>query len=136
MAEDIRQNWGSVATVTATGLQALANAAAATTDTVDLGNPGPFALALEAKLMCTGSTATGNVDVYAKYSHDNSDFSDSSNDLLVGTVRIAGATQGLKIMAIPVHAQYLKLRFSNNIAGPLATGGHSLTFKPVSVDQA
>lgn len=134
MAEDIRQNFGSDTAVTIT-LDSLADGSDATSNAIDLGNPGPFALSLEAKLDGAGAGATEVCEVYAQWSNDNSDFSDSDNDLPVGVVQMNGTTAVVKVFALGVAARYLKLRVKNDSGAALASSGNSLRYVPVSVDQ-
>ncbi len=134
MAEDIRQNFGIDTAVTIT-LDNLANGSSATSSAVDLGNPGPFALSLEAKLDGSAAGNTGNVDIYAQWSNENTDFSDPLNDLLIGTVTMNGTTAVIKVFAAPVHARYVIIRAENNSGAALAATGNALRYVPVSVDQ-
>ena len=134
MAEDIRQNFGTDTAVTIT-LDNLADGSSATSNAVDLGSPGPFALSLEAKLDGVGAGATGLCEVYAQFSNDNADFSDSGNDLLVGVVEMNGTTAVVKVFAAPVHARHAKFRVENQSGAALASAGNTLRYVPVSVDQ-
>ena len=135
MAEDIRQNFGADTAVTIS-LDDLADGSDAASNAIDLGNPGPFALAIEAKLDGAGAGATGLCELYAQWSNDNSDFSDSDNDLLIGAVQMNGTAAVVKVLAAPVHARYLKLRVENASGAALASSGNALRYVPVSVDQA
>ena len=134
MAEDIRQNFGADTAITLT-LNSLADGSSATSSAIDLGNPGPFSLTIEAKLNGAGAGATANVDLYAQWSNDNTDFSGANNDLLVGTVRMNGTTAVIKVLAIPVHARYLQLRADNQSGAALAASANAIRYVPVSVDQ-
>ena len=134
MAEDIRQNFGTDTAVTIT-LDNLANGSSATSSAVDLGNPGPFALSLEANLDGSAAGNIGNVDFYAQWSNENTDFSDVLNDLLIGTVTMNGTTAVIKVFAAPVHARYVSFRAENNSGAALAATGNALRYVPVSVDQ-
>ena len=142
MAEDIRQNIDLSATAVTITLTSLANNAIATSNAIDLGASVtggvalPFALSLE--VILTGSAAgnTGNVEIYAKWSEDNSKFDDDLNDMLVGVVTMNGTAEVVKVRAIPVEAQYLKLRVRNASGAALAAGGNSLSYRAVAVDQA
>ena len=135
MAEDIRQNFGTDSAVTIS-LDSLANAASVVSSALDLGSPGPFALSLEAKLDGNAAGNTGLVEIYAQWSNENSDFSDSLNDLLIGAVQMNGTTAVVKVFAAPVHARYVKFRAENNSGAALAASGNTLRYVPVSVDQA
>jgi hypothetical protein len=134
MAEDIRQNFGADTAITIT-LNSLGNGSSAVSSAIDLGNPGPFSLTIEALLDGSAAGNTGNVEIYAQWSNDNSDFSDSLNDLLVGTVRMNGTTAVGKVFSMPVHARYLQLRAANNSGAALNSSGNTLRFVPVTVDQ-
>ncbi len=134
MAEDIRQNFGTDTAVTIT-LANLADGSDATSNAIDLGSPGPFALSLEAKLDGSAAGNTGLVEIYAQWSNENTDFSDSGNDLLIGAVQMNGTTAVIKVFAASVHARYVKFRAENNSGAALAASGNTLRYVPVSVDQ-
>ena len=134
MAEDIRQNFGTDSAVTI-ALDSLADAASVVATAVDLGNPGPFALTLEAKLDGNAAGNTGLVEIYAQWSNENTDFSDLGNDLLVGVVQMNGTTAVIKVFTIPVHARHVKFRVFNDSGAALASTGNTLRYVPVSVDQ-
>ena len=134
MAEDIRQNFGTDTPVTI-ALDSLANATSVVSSAVNVGSPGPFTLSLEVKLAGLSASNTGNVDIYAQFSNDNADFSDSGNDLLVGTVGLNGTTGVIKTLSMPVLAQYVKLRAQNNSGDALAASGNTIRYVPISVDQ-
>ena len=135
MAEDIRQNFGTDTAVTI-ALASLADAASAVSDAIDLGTPGPFALSIEAKLDGSAAGNTGPVEIFAQWSNENTDFSDSGNDLLIGAVQMNGTTAVIKVFAVSVHARYVKFRVANNSGAALAASGNTLRYVPVSVDQA
>lgn len=135
MAEDIRQNFGADTAVTIS-LDSLADAASVVATALDLGNPGPFALSLEIKLDGASASNTGLAEIYAQWSNENTDFSDSDNDLLIGAVRMNGTTAVIKVFIAPVHARYVKFRVANESGAALAASGNSLRYVPVSVDQA
>jgi hypothetical protein len=134
MAEDIRQNFGTDTAITIT-LASLADAASAVSNAIDLGAVAPFALSIEAKLDGNAAGNTGLAEIYAQWSNENTDFSDSGNDLLVGAVQMNGTTAVIKVFTVPVHARYLKLRVLNNSGAALAAAGNALRYVPVSVDQ-
>jgi len=134
MAEDIRQNFGADTAITIT-LASLANGSSATSNAINLGSPGPFALSLEAKLDGNAAGNTGLVEIYAQWSNENTDFSDSGNDMLVGVVQMNGTTAVIKVFAVPVHAQYVKFRAANESGAALAATGNAMQYVPVSVDQ-
>ena len=138
MAQDIRQDFGTDTAVTI-ALDGLANGSAATSTAIDLGNPGPFALSLEVTLNGTSASNTDTADIYAQWSNDNADFSDSGNDLLVGAVVLNGTTGVIKVLSVPVFARYVKIRVENNSGDALSSGSPSenfLRYVPISVDQA
>ena len=142
MAEDIRQNIDSSATAVTITLASLADGSSATSNAIDLGATVtggvalPFALSLEAIFDGGSASNTGNVEIYAKWSEDNSKFDDDLNDMLVGVVKMNGTTEVVKVRAIRVDARYLKLRVGNASGAALAATGNSLSFKKISVDQA
>jgi hypothetical protein len=135
MADDIRQNFGTDTAITIS-LDSLGNGSSVVSSAIDLGNPGPFALAIEAKLDGSAAGNTGNVNIYAQWSNDNADFSGNLNDLFVASVQMNGTTAVIKVFAVPVHARYLKLRAENSSGAALETTGNTLRYVPVSVDQA
>ena len=134
MAEDIRQNFGADTAITIT-LNSLGNGSSAASSAIDLGNPGPFSLTLEALLNGSAAGNTGNVEVYAQWSNDNTDFSDTLNDLLVGAARLNGTTAVSKVFSMPVHARYLRLRAANTSGAALNSSGNTLRFVPITVAQ-
>ena len=135
MAEDIRQNFGADTAVTIT-LASLADGSSAVSSAIDLGNPGPFSLTLEVQLDGSGAGNTGNVDLYAQWSNDNTDFSDSGNDHWFDMVTMNGTTAVIKVLTLPVLARYLKIRVENNSGAALNSTGNAIRTVPVSVDQA
>jgi hypothetical protein len=134
MAEDIRQNFGTD-TAIAISLNSLADAASVVATALDLGNPGPFALTLEVTLDGSAAGNTGLVEIYAQWSNENTDFSDSGNDLLVGVVQMNGTTAVIKVFSVPVQARYVKFRAANRSGAALAATGNMMRYVPVSVDQ-
>ena len=129
----IRQDFGADTAVTIT-LTSLANGASATSSAIDVGDPGPFALALE--VLLTGlAGGTGICEIYVQFSNDNSDFSDDNNDLLVGIVNMDQASQVKKVFSVPIHARYVQIRVFNNSSAALAASGHGVRYVPISVDQ-
>ncbi len=134
MAEDIRQNFGTDSAVTVT-LASLADAASAVSNAIDLGLLAPFALSIEAKLDGSAAGNTGLIEIYAQWSNENTDFSDSGNDLLAGVVQMNGTTAVIKVFSAPVHARYVKFRVANASGAALAATGNALRYVPVSVDQ-
>ena len=138
MAEDIRQHFGTDTPVTI-ALDGLANGSSATSNAIDLGQPGPFALSLDVTLNGASASNTDQADIYAQWSNDNADFSDSGNDLLVGVVVLNGTTGVIKVLSVPVFARYLRIRVENNSGDALSSGSPSenvLRYVPISVDQA
>ena len=135
MAEDIRQNFGADSAVTI-ALNSLADGSSVVSSAIDLGNPGPFALTLEAKLDGNAAGNTGLVEILAQWSNENTDFTDSGNDLLVGVVQMKGTAAVIKVLTVPVHARYVKFRVFNNSGAALAASGNAIRYVPVSVDQA
>ena len=131
---DIKQDFGSDTPITIT-LNSLANGSSATSDAINLGQPGPFAMSLEIKLNGNSGSNTLNAEIYAQFSNDNTDFSDSGRDLLVGTVNLNGTTGVIKVISVPVFARYVKIRVANNSGDALAASGNTLRYVPISVNQ-
>lgn len=138
MAEDIRQNFGTEAAVTI-ALDGLANGSGATSNAIDLGQPGPFALALKVDLEGSSASNTDNCEVYAKFSNDGTDFGDDGNDLLVGVVAMNGAAGVRKLLSVPVLARHLKIRVNNASGAALGSSGspsaNDVKYVPIAVDQ-
>ena len=134
MAEDIRQNFGTDTAITITP-NSLTDGSSATSNSIDLGSPGPFAISIEAKLDGTASS-TALCEFYAQWSNDDTDFSDSDNDMFFGTVDMNGTTAVIKILYLPVFARYLKIRVLNNSGATLESSGNTLRYVPITVDQA
>lgn len=135
MTEDIRQNFAADSAVTIS-LNSLANGSSAVSSAIDLGAVAPFALSLEVKLDGSSASNTGLCEIYAQFSNDNADFSDSGNDLLIGVVQMNGTTAVVKVLSMPVLARYLKLRVANASGDALESTGNAIRYTPVSVDQA
>ena len=135
MAEDIRQHFGTDTAVTI-ALNSLADGADVVSSVIDFGNPGPFEASLEAKLNGASAAATGRCDIYAQFSNDNTDFSDSDNDLFVASVQMNGTAGVVKSgIIVPVDARYGRLRVANGAGAALGSSGNTLGFVPKSVDQ-
>lgn len=136
----IKQDWAATAahTLLTTELDSLADAAYTASETaVDLGDPAPFALVVEAKI--TGlAGSTGRLELYALWSDDNTDFSVQSdaarNGQLVGALDLNGATEVIKVFQMPVSARYLKLRAKNVSGAALAADAGDIVAREVFVD--
>ena len=136
----ITQDWGTVAehTLLSTELDSLADDAYTSSETaVDLGDPGPFSLAAEAKLT-GGASSTELVELYALWSADNTDFSDQSdnarNGELVAVVDMNGSTETKKVFQIQVRARYLILRAKNASGAALAANAGDIVATEASVN--
>lgn len=130
----IKQDFGIDTAITIT-LASLADDGEVTSSAIDLGDPGPFALSIEAKLDGNTASATSMVEIYAAWSNENTDFSDNLNDNLVGTVQLNGVTAVIKVFGFPVIARYLKLRVLNKSGAALTAAGNTLRYVPITVDQ-
>jgi hypothetical protein len=91
MAE-IKTLYGSVQTLTITGLTSLANSSSATSPTVSNATTNYLDVLAEIQVTTlSGATATGYVEIWLKGSVDNTDFDDDVNDKWVGTISLAAA---------------------------------------------
>ena len=134
MAQSLRQDFLADAAVTIS-LNDLADGSSVDATKIDLGNPGPFALTVE----CLFDGLSGGVDlveIYAKWSTDDTDFSDDENSLLVGVVDMNQTTAVKKVFIMPVHAQHLIFRVLNNSSAAMAASGNTMRISEVAVDQA
>lgn len=91
MAE-LKLSYGTTTALTVTGIGTLANAASATSATVD-NTTNLFMDVLVELVFATaaGATVTGVVEIWAKGSIDNSDFDDDPNDRLAAVCVLAAA---------------------------------------------
>lgn len=134
----LKQDWSTTRTLLGSELDSLADGAFTSGETaVDLGDPAPFALTCEAKLTGTAGS-TGNVDLYALWSKDNTDFSDhdtaEQNGELIAVVDMLEATETIKIFQFAVQARYLKTRAKNASGAALAADAGDITSDDVQVD--
>lgn len=75
------------------------------------------------------ASSTGLLEIYLLASNDNTDFTDSANAKLIGTVLMNGTTAVKKVIRIYDLPKHYKIRVVNNSGAALsATGGdHELT---------
>lgn len=102
---DIKQTFGSVQTMSVTGLGTLANAVSVTSTAIDTVTDGW--LDIEATLSVTTGAATVDkslVEIYVKGSVDATDYDDDANDRLAAIVIMSGTgaqTRKKTLMMIP-----------------------------------
>lgn len=145
MATITRATWidttpPAVTTLTVTGLPTLASGSSATSNVIDNHTNADLDIYVNTLVRYTTTLATAFVSMFVGGSIDNTNFPDSSNDILVGTiatpvqatsyiatVNLLKAWPGA--LAIPA---YLKLRYVNNTGTALTSGvvtynGYALT---------
>lgn len=134
MAEDLRQDFKTLAAVTIT-LDSLANTGTVTSGTVALGNPSPVAVGLEIKLDGLAGSVD-NVEIRAKFSLDGgADFDTDENDTTVGLVRMNGTTAVNKVINFEVKGPDMQIRAVNLSGAALAASGNTIEFSEIHGDQ-
>lgn len=107
---------------------------------VDLGTPAPLAIGVEAKIVTGAGTPDGNQSavITARWSHDNTDFSDATNEEVIAVINIGTAsTTFIKSFSTPVQGRYIKLNVLNDqSAGPDITTSSVITLTDIFLDQA
>lgn len=131
---EVKQDFAIVGSFVFASINSLANGSSDTSSRVDLGNPGPYYLTTEIKLDGATATASQTVEIFAKWSIDDTDYPTDDNDLLVGVVQMSGITAVTRVIDIPVIAQYLKLRINNSSGDSFAGTGNSAEYLPVHTD--
>lgn len=133
-------DWGTVAehTLLSTQLDSLADGSYSSAGTaVDLGDPAPFFLTVEAKIAGTSASAVGPVHIVALWSADNTDFSNhSANELngdVVTHVDLNGTATAVKVFDLQVRARYLKLVAVNSSGAALAANAGDIVATEASV---
>lgn len=130
MAE-IKQLYSGAQTLTVTGLATLANAASATSATVNNTTTNYLDVLVEVVVTTasSGTLATGVVEIWAKGSIDNTDFDDDSNDKWIGTISMAAAGAQTRKRIVSVAAgfsgtlpPYFQIRIRNAVGGAFTAG--------------
>jgi hypothetical protein len=128
---EIRQQYSATATLTVTGLTTLANAASATSATVDNSTTNYLDVLLEVVVTtaASGTLATGFVEIWAKGSIDNADFDDDANDKWIGSIGMgaAGAQTRKRILSVAsgfsgTLPPYFQIRIRNASGGAFTAG--------------
>ena len=143
MAEDIRQHWKSGSNVLTTGLNDLANNTSATSAGTLLGTAavsagdaqGPFEIAVFVTVAAAAAN-TGNVELFAKFSRDGTNYSDDLNDRLIGIAKLNGTTAVRTSMRAVLDYPHCQIRLRNASGGALAASANTVALDSVSVDQA
>ncbi len=107
----------------------------ALTSAVDFGTPTPLECGYEIKL--DAQVSAGNYAyLQVAWSHDNTDFSDTSNLETVAVIDCTASTVGVKAGTFPVRARYAKFALSNQSGGTINSAGTALILTDVFGDQA
>lgn len=127
---DIFLKYGTVQSLSATGLATLANGSSVTSSTID--NTTTLFLDFLIELVvstASAATATGVVEIYAKGSADNTDFDDDSNDKWIGTIALPAAGVGTRKRLSGVASSfggslppYVQIRVRNATGAALTAG--------------
>jgi hypothetical protein len=138
MAEDLRINMATANPFVVTAWNGNANAFGEACTKEDLGNPMPFELTI--KLEITGiATGTGNVDLYAMWSDDDTDYPTTAEGTMnlsaIGSMKLNGTTLTRKFFSLPVRARYLNLYLYNDSGKTLGASGNAAEWIGLSIDQ-
>lgn len=102
---NLTTQYGTVTSITATGLSTLANTSTVVSSTVD--NTTNLFLDALLEVVVTHSSApsaAGYVEIYVKTSIDNSDFDDDNNHKWVGTLAIGSTATGTRKRIVSIAA--------------------------------
>ena len=127
---EIKQLYGTAQSLTVTGMGTLANAASATSATVNNSSTSYLDVLVEVVITTNASAIlTGIVEVWAKGSIDNTDFDDDANDKWIGTIVMAAAGVQTRKRILSVAAgfsgtlpQYFQIRIRNASGGAFTAG--------------
>lgn len=144
MAEDIRQHWEQGTDVLTTGLNSLANNTSATSSGVALGTgavsagdqQGPLELVGMVTAAGASGSNTGNIEIYAQFSRDGTNYVGTTNDRLVGVVRMNGTSTVRGTFRGVLAYPNVQIRLRNASGDALAASGNIVSLDSVSVDQA
>jgi hypothetical protein len=134
MAQDIGYDFAAGPTVTLLSSNLTDASSSALTSAVDFGDPTPVAFGYELKLDGQAS-ADGFAFLEAAWSHDNTDFSDTSNVEIVATVDCTASTVAVKVGASEIKGQYAKFRLRNESGGTINSASTALVLFDIFLNQ-
>lgn len=107
----------------------------ALTAAVDFGAPQPLECGYEIKLDCQTSS-DGFAYLEVAWSHDNADFSDTSNLETVAVIDCTASTVAVKVGSFPIRARYAKFALNNQSGGTINSESTALVLTDLFGDQA
>lgn len=113
---------------------ATSNASALTTS-VDWGATAPAEFGFEIKLS-TAASADAYCYLEVAWSHDDTDFSDTSNLDTVFAVKCTASSTVIAVGSYPVKARYCKFRLDNQSGGTVNDTGTALVLTDIAINQA
>lgn len=136
MAQDIGYDFATGPTVTLLGSNLSDANTSAVTSAVDFGAaPTPFQCGFELKLDCQASSDNAAI-LLIHWSHDNSDFSDTSNPV-VGTIAdCTASTVAVKVGSFRIQGRYAKFSLQNDSGGTINSASTAVILWDISGDQA
>lgn len=136
MAQDLALDYTAGPSVTLLGGNLSDATTSSATSAVDFGAaPTPPEAGFELKLDCqTSSDALAYLHVV--WSHDNSDYSDSSNKETIAVVDCTASTVAIKCGKFTLKARYCKFYLENQSGGTINSASTSLTLWDITGDQA
>jgi len=136
MAQDIGTDRSIAApAVTLLGSNLADTVLAAVTAAIDLGNPTPNGLGFEVKLDCQAG-ASDIAILYASWSQDNSDFTDTYNKKRVAIIQCNAGTVVLEVGEFRVEGRYVKFWLENQAGGAINSLNTSLSLWDIFGDIA
>ena len=137
----VGQNWGTQANALTTEMNSLGTSTYSSAgSSIDLADPGPLALVLEAVVAGANASNSAYTRFFALWSDDNSVFSDAESATLhnaeeVGSIHVIGTGGNNRIWQIPVRARYVKfMGLNSDSTHALASTGNTLAYTPVFGD--
>lgn len=135
MAQDTGLDFAAAPAVTLLGSNVADGAASALTTSVDLGTPAPLEVGYEIKLDCQAS-ADDYAFLQVAWSHDDTDFSDTSNVETVASIDCTASTVAVKCGSFATRGRYLKFRLLNESGGAINSASTALVLFDIFGDQA
>ena len=129
----IKQVFGSNTSVTIT-LNSLASAASATSNEINFGSPGPFAVSFEFTVAGNSASNTDELQVFVQWGNATGNTEAQINEQPTGTVAMNGTASVIGQISTPVFARYAKVRVFNNSGDSLASSGNTLNYAENTVD--
>lgn len=118
MAQDIGLDSAAGPTVTLLGSNLTTGSQSALTSSVDFGTPSPLEMGFEIKLDSQASSAAF-AHIQVAWSHDDTDFSDTSNLETFASIDCTASTVGVKVGSFAIKARYAKFRIDNQSGGTI-----------------